>query len=174
MLRTVMGVFPALDKAEKWLYAKRDPLYCFFWIMKLVDGLAQLEVLHHGEIPGREVVQQAQRHNPALMGAIYDDLIEGPKTEAAMERALATIREYLLGRHEAFTPLLSYLVEAGGPRGASEISHYFKRQMGIESVDAALEWLAEQGIVEKLAMPCRLLEKSRVSVEEAAYMRNSL
>ena len=49
------------------------------------------------------------------------------------------------------------------------ITHDFSRQMGIEGVDLALEWLVEQGLVQKLSAPCRLLEKSRVSVEEVAY-----
>jgi predicted nucleotidyltransferase len=169
MLRAASFVFPSLNKAEKWLYAKRDPLYCFFWIMKLVDAVAQLEILYHGEVPGREAVQQAKRHNPALMSAIYDELIEGPKTAAAMEQALALVRQQLLLRREAFAPLLAYLADAGGPRSASEIAHHFSRQLGIESAEMALEWLAEQGLVQKLSAPCRLMEKSRVSVEEAAY-----
>lgn len=169
MLRAASCVFPALNKAEKWLYAKQDPLYCFFWIMKLIDGLAQLEVLHHGEVPGREVVQQASRYNPTLMQALYEGLIEGPKTVGAMEAALELIREYLLQRREAFAPLLSYLAEADGLRSASEVAHHFQRQMDVEAADTALEWLAEQGIVQTLSVTRRLLEKSRVSVEEVAY-----
>jgi predicted nucleotidyltransferase len=169
MLKAAMGVFPALDKAEKWLYAKRDPRYCFFWIMKMVDGLSALEVLHHGGIPSREAVQQARRLNPDLVRAIYDDPIDGPKSVEAMEAALRAVREHLLLRDEAFAPILRYLEEADGLRGATEISHDFRRQWGLESVDGALEWLADQGIIRKLSTPCRLTPKSRVSVEEAAY-----
>lgn len=169
MLRAVSFVFPSLNKAEKWLYARQDPLYCFFWIMKLVDGVAQLEVLHHGEIPGREVVEQAKCHNPVLIGNLYDGLIEGPKTAQAMENVLALIREHLLQRREAFAPLLEYLATADGPRSTSQITHDFSRRGGIEGVDLALEWLAEQGIVQKISTPCHLLEKSRVAVEEVAY-----
>jgi predicted nucleotidyltransferase len=169
MLRAASFIFPYLDKAEKWLYAKNDPLYCFFWVMKLVDGLAQLEVLQRGEIPGREVVQVALWHNPQFFNAVYTDLITGPKTTDVMHNILAMIRDYLLLRREAFAPLLTYLSEADGPRSASEITHYFSRQMRIESAEMVLEWLSEQGIVQKLSAPCRLLEKSRVSMEEAAF-----
>lgn len=169
MLRQVIPIFPYLDKAEKWLYAKHDPLYCFFWIMKLVDSVAGLELLYNGEIPGREVVQQAKKYNPGLMHRLYDGLIEGPKTAEAMDAALKTVREYLLERREAFAPVLSYLAECGGLRSASEIGHDFKRQMGVEGVEMALEWLAVEGIVQKMSTPVRLMEKSRVSVEEAAF-----
>lgn len=169
MLRTVIPIFPYLDKAEKWLYAKHDPLYCFFWIMKLVDSVASLEILHAGEIPGREVVQQAKRHNPDLIRSLYDDLIEGPKTDEAMKSALKTVRRHLMDRQEAFAPVLSYLSECGGLRSASEIAHYFKRQTGTEGVEMALEWLAAEGLVQKMSTPVRLMEKSRVAVEEAAF-----
>lgn len=169
MLGVAGAIFPVLTKAEKWLYAKRDPRYCFFWMMKLVDDIARLEVLHHGEVPGRETVQQARRFNPSLIEAIYDRPIEGPKALDAMEEALTLVREHLLARREMFAPLLDYLAEADGPRSASEIAHHFKRQTGLDQVDSVLEWLAEQGIVHKLAIPCRLLPKSRVSVEEAAF-----
>ena len=169
MLRALQPVFPTLDKAEKWLYAKNDPIYCFFWIMKLVDSVAQLEAIFFGEIPGREVINQAKLLNPDLIEALYDRLIEGPKTYEAIDAALTRIREHLLFRREAFAPLIAYLSEAVGARSATEINHDFNRQMGIEGVDGMLEWMAEQGLVLKLSVPSRLMPKSRVSVEETAY-----
>jgi len=171
MLKAATNVFPALDKAEKWLYAKHDPRYCFFWIMKMVDGLAHLEVLHHGQIPGREAIHQARKLNPEFVQAIYDDPIDGPETVEAMERTLRIIREHLLRRDDAFAPLLGYLDDAGGPRSASEIAHHFKRQLDVESVGPMLEWLADQRVIQKLSIPCRLTPKSRTTVEEASYTR---
>jgi hypothetical protein len=41
--------------------------------------------------------------------------------------------------------------------------------MGINGLDSAYEWLADQEIIQKLSTPVRLTEKSRVDVEEAAY-----
>src|SRR5919197_1173854 len=71
LLRAASAVLPILTKAEKWLYVKRDPAYSFLWLMYMVAGLASIEVIAAGEITGREVVQQAMRHNPAFFQAIY-------------------------------------------------------------------------------------------------------
>jgi hypothetical protein len=138
--------------------------------MKCIDGLATIEVIQQGEITSREVVQQALRHNPAFFRAIYSDLINGPKTEAALAAALETINTYLMNRIPVlFKPVLDYLSEAGGVRSASDLNHYFSNQMNLSGIDSVCEWLADQDVIQKVSSPRRLTDKSRVDVEEAAY-----
>ena len=55
---------PLLDKAEKWLYVKRDPYYSLVWIMYVVNQLASVEMIQHGRAPGREVIHKALAVNP--------------------------------------------------------------------------------------------------------------
>jgi len=170
LLRAGGSVLPALAKAEKWFHVKRDLCYSFFWIMKCLDGLASIEVISHGEVTGREVVQQALRHNPGFFNAIYTDLIHGEKTVAAIGAALDRINGYLRERIPLiFRPLLGYLAEANGIRSSTEINHHFSNQMNLEGVDSACEWLADEDFIQKLSSPVRLTDKSRVDVEEAAY-----
>lgn len=169
LLNAATFVLPTLQKAEKWLHVKKDVHYSFLWILKAVEALARVEVIRQGEITTREVLQQALRHNPEFFGAVYTDLITAPKTAEAMEAALAAINGYLMDRLEVFQPLLDYLDEAHGIRSTTEISHYFSNQMDLESAGFACEWLAEQGIIDKVGAPVRLTTKSRVEVEESAY-----
>jgi hypothetical protein len=170
LLRYGAGLLPALVKAEKWFHVKRDLNYTFFWIMRVIDGLAAIEVILHGEITGREVVQQALRHNPAFFHSIYTDLINGEKTEDTIGGALRAINNYLHDRMEIiYKPIFDYLSEVEGVRSATELNHYFSNQMNLEGIDSACEWLADQEIIQKLSAPVRLTEKSRVDVEEAAY-----
>jgi hypothetical protein len=171
LLRAAGGVLlPCLAKAEKWLRVKEDPDYSCLWIMKCVDGLATIETLIHGEVTGREVIYQALRHNPQFFRAIYTDLLRGEKNHAAVEGVLRLIEGYLMERAPLlFKPLLQYLAEAGGPRSATELNHYFANQMNLEGVDMACEWLADQGIIRKMAVPVRLTTKSKVLFDEAAY-----
>ena len=170
LLRAASGVLPLLAKAEKWLYVKRDPSYSFLWLMYMINGLATIEVIAAGEITGREVVQQAMRHNPAFFQAIYFDMIAQPVDAAAVERALGLINAYLDERmHMLFKPVLDYLQEAGGARSATELDTYFAKKLQTESIGAAYEWLAEKGVIAQVAVPLRLVEKSRVTVDEAAY-----
>jgi hypothetical protein len=170
LLRRGTGILPALVKAEKWFHVKHDLNYSFFWIMRVIDGLAAIEVILNGEITGREVIQQALRYNPAFFHAVYTDLINGPKTEDTIGGALSAINGYLHERLAViFKPLFDYLSEVEGVRSATELNHYFSNQMNLEGVDMACEWLADQEIIQKLSAPVRLTEKSRVDVEEAAY-----
>jgi uncharacterized protein len=170
LLRAGTWVLPILAKAEKWLYIKNDPAYSFLWLMYMVNGLATVEVLLHSEITGREVVQQAMKHNPAFFCAIYFDLIAQPVDGAAVERALRLVNDYLDERlYTLFQPILDYLGAAGGPRSATELDRYFEKKVQSETLGAAYEWLADKGVVQKISTPLRLTEKSRVAVEEAAY-----
>jgi hypothetical protein len=170
LLRAGAWVLPVLAKAEKWLYVKNDPAYSFLWLMYMVNGLATIEVLQHGEITGREAVQQAMNHNPAFFRAIYFDLIGQPVDAVAAERALRLVNDYLDERMlTLFQPIFDYLGAAGGPRTASELDRYFEKQVQSETLGAAYEWLAEKGAIQKIATPLRLTEKSRVTVDEAAY-----
>ena len=163
-------VLPVLAKAEKWLYVKNDPAYSFLWLMFMVGGLATIEVLLQGEITGREVVQQAMKHNPAFFRAIYFDLIAQPVDAAAVERALRLVNGYLDERMlTLFQPILDYLGAAGGPRTATELDRHFEKQIQSETLGVAYEWLAEKGVLQAMSTPLRLTEKSRVTVDEAAY-----
>jgi len=174
LLKAGSEVLPILAKAEKWLYVKRDPAYSFLWLMYMVAGLATIEVIAAGEITGREVVQQAMRHNPAFFQAIYFDLIAQPVDEAAVARALRLVNEYLEARMLLlFKPILEYLGAAGGARTTTELETYFRKKLQTETIGAAFEWLAEKGVIQQVATPLRLVEKSRVTVDEAAYYYDS-
>lgn len=170
LLRSATFILPVLTKAEKWLRAKGDVEYSFFWLMKCLDGLASVEVLLRGEVTGREVVQQALRHNPEFFRPLYTDLIHAEKNYELMDGCLRRIETYLMDRlPELFGPILEYLAEAGVPRSATEINHHFKNQMNLEGADMACEWLADQEVIGKAALPVRLTPRSRVAVDEAAY-----
>lgn len=173
LLRAGIAVLPALSKAEKWYHVRQDMDYCFFWIMKMLDDLARIETILNNEVPGREVVQQALRHNPAFFRAIYSDLIHTAKTPEAIRAALDTIQDYL--RKQApllFRPVLDYLSEAGTIRSTTEINFHFAKQMNAQYVDIACEWLAEEGLIQRVSNPLRLTDKSKIEVDEAAYYLN--
>lgn len=170
LLSVCSSLLPAFTKAEKWFHAKRDFNYCSFWILKCVDSLATIELLLHGEIPAREVIQPALVYNPTLFRAIYTDLLEGRANEEHLERALALIRDYLHRNLSVlFGPLFTYLREEGELRSMTDINHHFNRHFNMSSVDIACEWLADEGLLRRFAAPLRLTDKSRVDVEEVAY-----
>jgi hypothetical protein len=171
LLLAAIDVLPALLKAEKWLVVKRDPAYCFQWLIYIVLGLARIEIVNAGEIPGRELVQQAMPHNPELFQALYFDLLDHPKDEAALRAALDLVTAYLDERTQLlFRPVLAYLAEAGGPRSVTEINTHFRARMQSDAVGYVCEWLAQRGVVSQIATPVRLTDRSRTTLDEAAYI----
>jgi predicted nucleotidyltransferase len=170
LLRTASDVLYPLEKAQKWLYAKRDLNYSFLWTLYAVNALARVEVVLNGEAPGREALDQALAFNPGFFNAVYVDLIHGPKTEHVIQRALDMVDGYLAERAERlFAPVLDYLAEVDGPRTATELGTHFRKKVQADFLGAVYEWLADHGIIEKLSSPIRLTRKSRVTVEEPAY-----
>lgn len=170
LLRAVAGVTYPLEKAEKWLIKKHDRNYCFMWLLFAVNSLARVEVLLNGEAPGREALDQAMKFNPAFFGTAYTGLIEGPKTEEALEAILQFVDGYLLERVDRlFKPVLDYLAEAQGPVPVSEMILHFRKKVQGEALGGVYEWLARKGIIHKLSSPFHLTRKSQVMLEEAAY-----
>jgi len=169
MLTALNPVLSLLTKAEKWLVVKNDPIYSFLYMMNLITFLANVEVLWHADVPGREVIQQAITYNPEFFIPLYTDLAQQPKDAEVMRQAIQKIYGYIEEKQEVlFRPILNYLSEAGSVRSSTEIGEYFQKRLG-SGITLICEWLAERGVIQKVATPLRLTEKSRVTMDEASY-----
>ncbi len=162
------SIFALLTKAEKWFYVKKDLNYSFLYIMFMVQQLARVEAIIHGEVPKRKAIYQAIMHNPNFFDAVFTNLINKEKDEETVRHALETIDRYLEDQtFTLFQPLFDFLAGAGGTRTATELSdHFGVRQAWVGLV---CEWLAQKGVIEQFSAPLRLTKDSQVSVEEAAY-----
>ena len=170
LLQDAAGLPYLLEKAEKWLHVKHDPDYCFVWLLNAVMTLARIEVALHGEAPRREVLDRALAHNPAFFEAAYTRFIHGPKDDQILEQQRERIEAYLLERADRiFAPLLDYLAEARDPRSLSDINAHFRKPLRNIELFLICGWLAEKGILYRMAVPLRLTRKSRVAVEEVAF-----
>ncbi|MGH2478961.1 MAG: nucleotidyltransferase domain-containing protein [Ktedonobacteraceae bacterium] len=175
LLKAAASIIPTLTKAEKWLVVKQDPAYSFVLLMNALPGLARVEVLLHSGVTGREVIQQALEYNPVFFIPLYQDLINQPKSEAVARQALTSIHAYL-DEHlfVLFKTLLDYLATAGGARSTTEINEYLRKKMQLEDdelepLGGSYEWLAGKGIIQRVCTPVRLTEKSKITMNEAAY-----
>ena len=169
-LSVACGTVACLAKAEKWYKVKKDYHYSFVWILYAVNNLAQIEVLSRGEVPTREVIQQALAHDPNFFGEVYTRLIDAKKTPARIKKALDRINAYLDERAETlFAPIIDYLKEEGEIRSNTEIEEHFRQAVRGANLTMAYEWLSQRGLIEQVSTPLRLTPKSRVTVEEAAF-----
>jgi len=170
LLAAASQALPGFYKAQKWLITRGDLEYTALWILHTANALAKIEVLEAGMLVDREALPQALQLNPSFFKIIYTDLLNAKKTRKSMEAALAAIDHYLLDRAAAiFAPVLEHLTEAGEARSATEIDDHFQRNFGIESVTMACEYLADQGLIGKAALPVRLTKRSNIDVSELAF-----
>jgi len=126
--------------------------------------------LEAGMLVDREVLPQAMRLNPRFFRKVYTNLLNSKKTAANVEAALTAIDGYLAERTlKLFGPVIEHLREVGEARSATEIEDHFHRNLGIEGVTGACEYLADRGILGKAPLPVRLTKRSSVDMEELAF-----
>ena len=65
--------------------------------------------------------------------------------------------------------MIDHLREVGEARSCTEIEAHFKRNFDVCGVTTACEYLADQGLIGKAAVPVRLTKKSNVDVQELAF-----
>jgi hypothetical protein len=170
LLRAATYALPSIYKAHKWLVTRGDLDYTALWILYAATALARIEVISARRLADREVILQALALNPPFFKAIYTDLLNTKKTKKAVEAALDAVDGYIATRGlSLFAPVIDYLREAGEPRSASEIETYFTRQLDVEGVTAACEYLADEGLIGKASTAARLTKRSNVDVQELAF-----
>lgn len=170
LMHAASHVIPTLYKAEKWFHVRRDLHYAFLYIMLCANSLAKIEVFMHGQLAGREVIQQALELNPEFFNKVYTDLIDQPKTEAVVGEALGLIDAYLEERlPDLFQPILDYLAEEGSARSVTEIETWFDNQMNLRGVTTVCEWLSDKDVISRVSSPLRLTLKSNVEYEELGF-----
>jgi uncharacterized protein (DUF1919 family) len=87
----------------------------------------------------------------------------------------ATIHSYLDTKiHLLFKPILTYLITSDSVRSTTEINAYLRQKLqfspnDLEALSFTYEWLSRKGILQRVSVPVRLTEKSKVTLNEAAY-----
>jgi uncharacterized protein len=170
LLRAGTHALASIYKAHKWLVTRGDLDYTALWILYAATPLAQIEVIGRRLLADREVIPQALKLNPAFFAIVYTDLLNGKKTRANVERALAAVDAYVAERATTlFGAVLDHLREEGEARSCTEIEDYFQRNFNVEGVTAACEYLADQGLVGKASTSVQLTKRSNVQVQELAF-----
>jgi predicted nucleotidyltransferase len=170
LLHAATSALSSIYKAHKWLVTRADLDYAALWILYTATPLARIEVIGAGRLADREVIPQALALNPVLFKTIYSDLLNMPKTRDRVQAALDAIDSYMAARAPTlFRLVIEYLQEAGEARGCREIDDHFKRHFGVEQVTTACEYLADEGLIGRAAVPAHLTRRSQVDVQELGF-----
>jgi uncharacterized protein len=171
LLRAATGALPSIDKAHKWFITRGDLDYTALWILSAASSLARVEVIDAGRLADREVIPEALKLNPAFFTIVYTDLLSAPKTIANVTAALTAVDAYVASRAPSlFALVIDHLREVGEARSCRDIEDHFRKNFDVQGVVTACEYLADQGLIEKVSVPVHLTKRSNVEVQEMAFV----
>ena len=171
LLATTTWTIHAVTHARKQIEVKQDLELARQTLLWGAHSMAAMEVVRAGKIYEHEAIYRALDLQPDLFHVVYVEVL-AKKSKKVLQTALAAMDEYLDSSwKENLKPLVQFLKKHGGTVPLTELSEHFAfSQLHPWHLEAACEWLEEKGLVEKLSAPFKLTKKSRVDVEEPAYM----
>ncbi len=157
-----------MDKCKKWTYVKEDYLYAQFYLLKVVDLIARIEVLTAGESPSREVIGRALEINPDVITPIYQDALSHHFNREELIRAIDFIDSYLDSRLDVIAqPVIDFMKDEEIKTVTILAKHF---DASGHYIVAIFEYLADKGILERVSQNIRITPKSRLSVEELGFL----
>lgn len=171
LLATTTWAIHAAKHARKQIDVKQDLDLARQTLLWGAHSMAAMEIVRGGEIFEEEPIYRAIELEPELFRVVYVDVLS-KKTNKVLRAALDSIDAYLEQRwEENLKPLIQFLKKHGGVVPLTELGEHFAfSQLHPWHLESACEWLEEKGLVEKLSAPFKLTKKSRIDVEEPAYM----
>lgn len=157
-----------MEKIEKWLTVKKDPTYARLYALRAADVIAQMELCASHKVPTREAILEADKLNPALMETFYHRPMRGEMTVKELYGLLGEMENYILTHMEAIVNVATEFFGDGEIKTGTHISTYFRSPM--HYIESILDFLCEQGLLEKISQPMRLTPKSRLAAEEMAFI----
>ena len=158
-----------MEKIEKWLVVKNDPLYARYYCLKAADVIANIELASRLIPPTREAILQAAELNPSLMENFYDRPMNAPMTEKEIYEKLREMHEYIETQMESVMSVAEEFFGDGEIKTGTQIARHFNSDM--HYLHPILDFLCDRGYLNKISQPMRLTPKGRMNVEETAFIK---
>lgn len=158
--------------AKRLLEDKGDVLLASQSLVEAAHAVAAALLVSEGEVFEGVAIEKALPRHPELFDALYWKVLKNREDRPTAEAALKALGEFLDERaQDNLKPVLEFLKKKGGVVPLTVLSDYFAfSQLYPWHLDSACEWLVRRKMIEKLSAPYKLTKKSRVEVEEPAYM----
>jgi uncharacterized protein len=157
-----------MEKIEKWLVVKNNPLYAQFYILRAATLLADMKLLLMKESPGRESVLRVMELAPDFMVPFYERPMSGKMSKEEINETLDAMRKFLTDNVELISrPVIRYMED-----GEIKTVTMLVNQFGIDShsIYHVLDFLTAMGIVEKVTETIRITPKGKKLVDETAFI----
>ncbi len=160
----------ALRHARK-LLLRPDELLAAQQVLNAAHSVAYTEVIRAGQVWEHEPIHRALELNPSLFHAIYTAVLADLSNRQVLLQSCEAMENYLVQNYpQHLKPLIAFLRQADCLVPLSLISdHFAYSQVFPWHLESTLEWLEQQGIVQKLSAPFKLTKRSQEQAEEPAY-----
>ncbi|OKP81805.1 nucleotidyltransferase [Paenibacillus helianthi] len=156
------------DKTRKWLTVRQDLLYAQYYLLKAAESVAHMELCIRGEAISREAIQRAQLLNPEVLAPLYQDAMSHHMSVAEIESGLECLDKVLERHLPIFSrPVLEFMRDQE-IKTVTLINKHFHVQS--DQLLGVMDYLVQQGILEKVTQTIRITPKSKPAVEEAGYL----
>ena len=161
-----------MDKIEKWLVVKNDVAYARYYALLAAQSIAQIEVASRGEVPTREAILQAAELNPELMDKFFYAPMNQVMGEPEMRALHAQMHEYVASHIGALLGVARDFFGDGEIKTGTMVSRHFQTDM--HSMHPILDYLSDRGYLDKVSQTIRITPKSKLNVEEVAFIMNNM
>lgn len=168
MFLCAAGIIGYNEKAEKWLRVKQEPLYAQYYMLKNAELIARFILFLNGESPTRECIQHAMKYDPDTMSLFYDKSMGKHLSSNELEQRIQYVKDYLARHIDSIKkPVIDYLSD-GEMKSVTMLGKYFHAEGHF--LMSILDFLSEQGVIEKATQTIRITPKGRQIVEEINYL----
>ena len=157
-----------MEKIEKWLTIKDDALYAQLWILQTSYIYANMRLILDGRPPSREAVLKVMEYAPELITPIYQKPMQGYMSREEVWDTLKFFKDFLIDNLEMLKlPVVNYMADGEVYTVTTLVKHF---GMDSHSIYHIFDFLEEVGVVARVTETVRITPKSRLAVEEVAFV----
>jgi len=167
-LQSSSGLIYYMEKIEKWLTVKDDPLYTQLWTLKAVEHYANMLLVLDKKPPSRESVLKVMEYAPEKLKHLYERPMLGAMTREELWDVLKFYHQFLADNVDLLKrPVEKYMSDGEARTVTALVKHFGTDSHYIYHI---FDFLEEMGVVARVTETVRITPKSRSTVEEVAFV----
>jgi len=162
------GLIGQIEKVEKWLAVREDPLYAQLNVLYLANYYANMRLILDGKPISREAIVKVMEYDPATMKMLYERPLSGKMSRMEIKVIIAFCRQFLTDNLDLIKkPITAYMSYGEVHTVTALVRHFNSFSHGIYHI---FDFLAEMGIMARTTQPVRITPKSRHTADEVAFV----
>jgi len=157
-----------MEKIEKWLVVKDDPLYAKLWCLKNAEFYANMRLTLDGKPTSRESLLKLMTYDPETIQYIYEKPLQSVMSKDEVWDMLKFYKKFLEDNVGLLKqPVADYMSDNEVRTVTTLVKHFGGDSHSIYHI---FDFLEEMGVVARVTENVRITPKSRDAVEEVAFV----